>query len=174
MQLVCDVLEELTTEGILRNYAIGGATAAGFHGEPLATLDVDVFVFLAGGDSPLVSLEPLFCSLREKGFGTFESEALIIHGLPVQFLTASGALEEEAVRDALSVEWDGHRMRIMRPEHLAAIAMTVGRPKDRARVVYLVSLEGFDESRFQEILSRHNLLSRWDEWASALGLLRDQ
>ena len=128
MQLVCDVLEELTTEGILRDYAIGGATAAGFHGEPLATLDVDVFVFLAGVDSPLVSLEPLFCSLREKGFGTFESEALIIHGLPVQFLTASGALEEEAVRDALSVEWDGHRLRILRPEHLAAIAMTVGRP----------------------------------------------
>jgi hypothetical protein len=170
MQLVCDVLEELTTKGILRNYAIGGATAAGFHGEPLATLDVDVFVFLAGADSPLVSLEQLFCSLREKGFGTFESEALMIHGLPVQFLTASGALEEEAVRDALSVEWDGHRMRIMRPEHLAAIAMTVGRPKDRARVVYLVSLEGFDKSRFQDILSRHGLLSRWDEWSSALGL----
>jgi len=46
MQRVCDVLEELTAEGILGNYAIGGATAAGFHGEPLATMDVDVFVFL--------------------------------------------------------------------------------------------------------------------------------
>lgn len=42
MQRVCDVLEELTAEGILGNYAIGGATAAGFHGEPLATMDVDV------------------------------------------------------------------------------------------------------------------------------------
>ena len=136
---------------------------------------MDVFVFLAGSeDSPLVSLEPLFGSLREKGFGTFEGEAMMIHGLPVQFLTASGALEEEAVRDALSVEWDGHRMRIMSPEHLAAIAMTVGRPMDRAGVVYLVSLEGFDKSRFQEILSRHGLLSRWDEWSSALGLREDR
>lgn len=171
MQRVCDVLEELTAEGILRNYAIGGATAAGFHGEPLATMDVDVFVFLAGEVSPLlVSLEPLFGRLREMGFGAFEEEALMIHGLPVQFLTASGALEEEAVREAMIVEWEGHRMRVMRPEHLAAIALTVGRPKDRARLVYLVSLNAFDRVRFQEILSRHGLNDRWQEWSSALDL----
>jgi hypothetical protein len=172
MQRVCDVLEELTQEGILGNYAIGGATAAGFHGEPLATRDVDVFVFLPGGsDSVLVSLEPLFKNLKGKGFDSFEEEAVMIHGLPVQFLTASGALEDEAVRDAMIVEWEGHRMRVMRPEHLAAIALTVGRPKDRARVVYLTSLEGFfDKARFREILALHGLTDRWHSWASALGL----
>jgi hypothetical protein len=37
MQAVCDVLEQLVSEGTLRRYAIGGATPAGFHGEPLAT-----------------------------------------------------------------------------------------------------------------------------------------
>ena len=171
MQRVCDVLEELTAEGILGNYAIGGATAAGFHGEPFATMDVDVFVFLKGeGDSLLVSLEPLFKSLKTKGFDSFEEEALMIHGLPVQFLTAAGALEEEAVTQAMIVEWEDHRMRVMRPEHLAAIALTVGRPKDRARVVYLVSLENFDRVRFREILSRHDLTDRWIEWSAALGL----
>lgn len=171
MQRVCDVLEELTDEGILGNYAIGGATAVGFHGEPLATMDVDVFVFLAGeGNGVLVSLEPLFKSLKKKGFDSFEEEALLIHGLPVQFLTAAGALEEEAVTRAMIVEWEGHRMRVMRPEHLAAIALTVGRPKDRARVVHLVSLESFDRERFQEILSRYGLTDRWTEWSVALGL----
>jgi hypothetical protein len=171
MQRVCDVLEELTAEGILGNYAIGGATAAGFHGEPLATMDVDVFVFLKGGENALlVSLEPLFKNLTGKGFDSFEEEALMIHGLPVQFLTASGALEEEAVTEAMIVEWDGHRMRVMRPEHLAAIALTVGRPKDRARVVYLVSLDNFDKVRFAEILARYGLTDRWNEWSVALGL----
>lgn len=171
MQRVCDVLEKLTAEGILGNYAIGGATAAGFHGEPLATMDVDVFVFLKGdGKALLVSLEPLFERLKEMGLDSFEEEALMIHGLPVQFLTAAGALEEEAVREAMVVEWEDHRMRVMRPEHLAAIALTVGRPKDRARVVYLLSLESFDRLRFIEILSRHGLSDRWTEWASALGL----
>jgi len=171
MQRVCDVLEELTAEGILDNYAIGGATAAGFHGEPLATMDVDVFVFLKGENNALlVSLEPLFKSLKAKGFASFEDEALMIHGLPIQFLTASGALEEEAVNEAMIVEWEGHRMRVMRPEHLAAIALTVGRPKDRARVVYLVSLTSFDRVRFQGILSRYGLTDRWQEWSAALGL----
>jgi hypothetical protein len=154
MQRVCDVLEELTAEGILGNYAIGRATAAGFHGEPLATMDVDVFVFLEGGENGLlVSMEPLFKNLREKGFDSFEEEALMIHGLPVQFLTASGALEKEAVTEAMIVEWEGHRIRVTRPEYLAANALTVGRPKDRARVVYLTSLESFDNIRFQKILS---------------------
>ncbi len=61
MQKVCGTLEQLVQEGILKQYAIGGATAAGFHGEPLATRDVDVFVFL---DPPpgalLVTLDPIF------------------------------------------------------------------------------------------------------------------
>ena len=65
MQAVCDVLEQLVRENTLRHYAIGGATAAGFHGEPLATRDVDVFVFI---DPPvgalLGTLEPLFNRLR--------------------------------------------------------------------------------------------------------------
>ncbi len=104
MQAVCDVLEQLVREGTLRHYAIGGATAAGFHGEPLA------------------------------------------------------------------VEWDDHRIRVIRPEHLAAIALTVGRPKDRARLVYLVELPGFDRMLFADILSRHCLQNRWDEWAKPLGL----
>lgn len=46
MQKVCDVLEQLLTAGVVGKYAIGGATAAGFHGEPLATRDIDVFCFL--------------------------------------------------------------------------------------------------------------------------------
>ena len=33
MQAVCDTLEQLVSEGTLKQYAICGATAAGFHGE---------------------------------------------------------------------------------------------------------------------------------------------
>ncbi len=76
MQAVCDVLEQLVSDGTLTQYAIGGATAAGFHGEPLATRDVDVFVFI---DPPvgsrLVTLAPIFTRLSEFGFSEFEEEA---------------------------------------------------------------------------------------------------
>lgn len=171
MQGVCDVLEQLISDGTLRRYAIGGATAAGFHGEPLATRDIDVFVFIdPPAGSMLVTLEPIFTRLNELGFNKFEEEGLLIHGFPVQFLSASPGLETEAVESALIAEWDGHRIRVMLPEHLAAIALTVGRPKDRARLVYLAELPGFNRKLFADILSRHGLQKRWDEWAAALGL----
>ncbi len=61
MQAVCDTLEQLLQERVINRYAVGGATAAGFHGEPLATRDIDVFVFLDPPDgSLLVTLEPAF------------------------------------------------------------------------------------------------------------------
>ena len=72
MQKVCDVLEKVLTEGVVGKYAIGGATAAGFHGEPLATRDIDVFCFLNVPEgSFLVSLEPIFKKLSELVFLNF-------------------------------------------------------------------------------------------------------
>jgi len=171
MQAVCDILEQLLREGIVNRYAVGGATAAGFHGEPLATRDVDVFVFLDPPEgSMLVSLDPVFRRLAELGFNEFEEEGLLIHGFPVQFLSAAPGLESEAVEQAMIVEWEDHRLRVMRPEHLAVIALTVGRPKDRARLVYLVELPDFHTESFRQILTRHQLLDRWQQWASGLGL----
>jgi len=171
MQAVCDILEQLLQEGVLRQYAIGGATAAGFHGEPLATRDIDVFVFSDPVPGQLlVTLSPVFSRLKELGFSEFEEEGILVHGFPIQFICASPGLEMEAIEAAIAVEWDNHRMRVMRPEHLAALALTVGRPKDRARLVYLAELPNFDRSSFLEILNRHGLTQRWQEWANALGL----
>ena len=171
MQAVCDVLERLLNEGVLSRYAIGGATAAGFHGEPLATRDIDVFVFLEPKPGALlVTLEPVFQRLEEIGFNEFDEEGILVHGFPVQFLAASPGLETEAVEQAANLEWDGHHLRVMLPEHLAAIALTVGRPKDRARVVYLVELPTFDRTRFSEILRRHDLEEKWKSWSTSLGL----
>ena len=174
MEEVCRVLERLVEVGFLSDYAIGGATAAGFHGEPLATRDIDVFVFLKPpAGSLLVSLDPLFARLRDRGFSEFEEEGLLIHGFPVQFLCASPGLETEAVTNALVVEWDHSRLRVIGPEHLAAMALTVGRPKDRARVVYLTALLQFDLAKFIDITDRYLLMNRWREWAIALGLTHE-
>lgn len=174
MQAICDILEQLLQEGVLRLYAIGGATAAGFHGEPLATRDIDVFVFIDPAPGQfLVTLSPVFSRLNELGFSEFEFEGILVYGFPIQFISASPGLESEAIESATVVEWDNHRMRVMTPEHLAAITLTVGRPKDRARLVYLAELPKFDHSSFLEILKRHGLEQRWKEWASALGLISD-
>ena len=171
MQAVCDLLEQLLNEGIVSGYALGGATAAGFHGEPLATRDIDVFVFLDPSPGALlVTLSPLFDRLAELGYGEFEEEGLLVYGFLVQFLSASPGLESEAVRQASALRWDDHVIRVMTPEHLAAIALTAGRPKDRARLVYLVSLPAFDRAEFGGILNRHGLQEQWLAWSSALGI----
>lgn len=116
-------------------------------------------------------MQPILNRLAELSFTTFDEEAILIHDFPVQFIVATPGLESEAVEDAMVATWASHhRLRVMRPEHLAAIAMTVGRPKDRARLVYLVSLPSFDRSKFLEILTRFHLLDRWRSWAEGLGL----
>ena len=172
MERVCDILEQLVAEGTLSAYALGGATAAGFHGEPLATRDIDVFVCLEPPPgSLLITLDSLYARLAEMGFAEFEEEALLVHGFPVQFISGSPGLEAEALDKALSLEWEGHRARVMRPEHLAALALATGRPKDRARLVYLVELPAFDRALFLDVVSRHGLDEKWQEWGAALGLL---
>ena len=118
----------------------------------------------------LVSLEPIFKKLSELGFSEFDEEGIIIHGMPVQFLAASNELEIEAVNNADVLHWDGHTIRVMTPEYLAAIALTVGRPKDRARVVYLYELQGFQLPKFAEILKHHGLTETWLNWAKSLGI----
>ena len=50
MSTLADVfreLNELTANGLVRTYAIGGATAVLFHAEPARTYDIDVFVVMA-------------------------------------------------------------------------------------------------------------------------------
>jgi hypothetical protein len=80
---------------------IGGATAASFHGEPLATRDIDVFVFVDPIPGQLlVTLAPVFARLKDLGFAEFEEEGILIHGFPVQFLSASPRLETEAIESA--------------------------------------------------------------------------
>ncbi len=46
-------------------------------------------------------------------------------------------------------------------EHLAAIALQLGRAKDKARVLQFVESGVLDSARFQSIIARHGLESAW-------------
>jgi hypothetical protein len=60
------LITQMRTDGVIECYAIGGAVGATFYLEPVATLDVDVFVTLRPEPGSLLpSPQPLFDYLKD-------------------------------------------------------------------------------------------------------------
>jgi len=160
MRKAIEILEQLTLDGTLTAYAIGGGVAATFYAEPVLTYDLDVFVLLRPSSGLLVSLSPLYEKLRGMGFEE-KQEHMVVGGLPVQFIPAYNALVEEAVENAVSLPFGDTTVRVVSPEHLLAIMLQTGRPKDRARAALFVEEAEVDSDRLRQILDRHGLSDRW-------------
>jgi hypothetical protein len=155
------VLEDLIAEGVLESYAIGGAVAATYFLEPISTQDVDVFVRLPlGPEKAVLDPTPIFAFLSRRGY-EMAGEYAMIEGWPVQFLAPPGELGEEAVDQAETVDAGGVRVRILGAGHLAAIALSTGRAKDKARLLMFLEHPGFNRSEFEEIVHRHRLGDAW-------------
>jgi hypothetical protein len=164
MKKTIAVLNRLEKDGIIGHYAIGGAMAATFYVEPFTTFDLDVFVVLAQkGDSPLLSLTPIYQALHEMGYSD-DKECVMVEGVPVQFLPAYNALLEEALAQAPEVPYEDLRTRILSAEHLAAVAVQTGRGKDRSRVQMFLDAGVLDMKKLSDILSRYGLENKWKKW----------
>ncbi len=165
MEQTLNVLNALEREGILGRYAIAGAMGATFYTEPVLTFDLGVIVVLPQTTSGLVPLTPLYEALRTRGYME-EGECVDIEGVPVQFLPAYNALLEEALKEARDSLYQQTPTRVLRPEHLVAVAVHTGRDKDRLRVRLLRDQAAMDHSYLQNVLGRHGLLERWTQWTT--------
>jgi hypothetical protein len=158
------LLNRMQADGVIGSYAIGGAVGATFYLEPVATLDVDVFVLLsAPAESALLSLGPIYDYLLPLGYRS-EGEYIHIGDWPVQFLPPAGPLEEEAINRARETEVEGIPLRVMTAEHLAAIALSVGRAKDFSRILQFIESGVLDSASLDDILNRHHLLPKWEQF----------
>jgi len=81
---------------------------------------------------------------------------LLLKAFPVQFLAASG-LTEEAVREAERIEFEGVPAKIFRAEHIVAIAASVGRQKDKARIEQLLQQAELDRTYLEDLIQRYKL-----------------
>lgn len=157
-------VNQMQADGVIGRYAIGGAVGATFYLEPVATLDVDIFVaFRPQTGSLLVSPQPIFDYLKAHG-GTVEGEYIVVAGWPVQFLPAANPLQEEALAQAVEKNVAGMSAWVFTAEHLAAIALQTGRAKDKARLLQFIEAGALDATRFQVILARHDLVDRWHQF----------
>ncbi len=162
MQATLAILNELEAAGLVECYAVGGAMAGFFYAEAVITEDLDVFVLLKASEG-LISLTPVYDYLKKRG-ATEEREHLWLAGTLVQLIPAYDVLTEEAVTEAVEKVVGQTRTRVMRVEHLIAIALKTGRAKDFARVSLLLEQADVDEARLQTILSRHELQARWEKY----------
>jgi|SRR3989442_1633041 len=155
------LINQMQSDGIIERYAIGGAVGATFYLEPIATLDVDIFVtFKPETGKAIVSLQPVFDYLKARGCA-MRGEYIVIAGWPVQFLPPTSRLVEEALRDAVTMDVEGTLACVFTAEHLAAIALQTGRAKDKARLLQFIEARALDAARFQAIVARHGLVDVW-------------
>ena len=151
----------MRADGVVKEYAIGGAVAATFYIEPVATLDVDVFVPIERRPGQqIASLSSIFNYLTASGCAV-EGEYVVIADWLVQFLPATGPLLDEALAQAREIDIDGEKATVISPEHLAAIALQTGRAKDKARYFQFLEAGILDRGRLEAIISRHGLTERW-------------
>lgn len=162
MESVIKVLNDLLRHKLLDSYAIGGAMGAAFYMEPFVTYDLDVFFTTPrlSDASSLIDLSPLYRYLKGRGFLP-RAEHVVIEGIPVQFLPADSILLREAVLEATVKRVGSVRARVMRPEFLIAIMLSVGRAKDKLRASAMLEQAQLDLVALEQIVTRHKLLSGW-------------
>jgi hypothetical protein len=161
---VIAAVNEMEADGVIDRYAIGGAVGATFYLEPVATLDVDVFVaFRTEPGQLLASAKPIVDYLTRRG-GTMEGEYIVVAGWPVQFLPPVSPLVEDALANAVTIDVEGIPARVFTAEHLAAIALETGRAKDKARLLQFVEANAIDADAFQRLVSRFGLAERWEQF----------
>ena len=164
IQEVIRTINQMQADGVIERYAIGGAVGATFYLEPVATLDVDIFVaFRSEPGSLLISPQPIFDYLKVRG-GTMDGEYIVLAGWPVQFLPPNTPLVEEALAQAVQKDVAGTPARVFSAEHLAAIALQTGRAKDKSRLLHFIEAGALDSPRFQDILARHGLAAAWQRF----------
>jgi hypothetical protein len=164
MKATLEVINQMQADGIIGKYAIGGAVGATFYLAPAATVDLDIFVMLPGADSALlVTLSPIYECLKTLG-GKVVDEYIEIGDWPVQFLPPSNDLEIEAVTEAASTKVEGVTTWVMSAEHLVAIALNTGRPKDHNRILQFLDQNAVDRKKLQDVIERHKLSAKWNHF----------
>jgi hypothetical protein len=159
MKEVAQLLNEIRSAGVITDYALFGAAAQIRYTEPVATLDADVLVAVPSPDR-LDVLLPIYTFCAQKGYHP-EGEAIRVGAWPVQFVPIYSPLVSEAVEQADTVDFEGVPFRVVRADHLAVIALSVGRSKDFARILALLESGSVSREEIARLAERHDLSEAW-------------
>lgn len=178
MRQTLDVINRMEADGIIDRYAIAGAVAAYNYVAPTVTEDLDILVSFENAvetsRSGLITLAPILAWLKGKGHEEFRKEGVVIAGWAVQFLPVADDLDAEALASAEQVDIrigdDAVTTRVLRPEHLLAIALRVGRTKDFVRIAQFIEERAVDIAALCDVLDRHKLRPLWSAFCVRTGI----
>jgi hypothetical protein len=179
MQKTIVVLNGMVDAGVIKRYAISGAVAAYNYIEASVTEDLDILVSFDEernrSSTGLLALGPIINHLAGLGYTEWHKEGLIIGDWPVQFLPVASDLDAEALEQALETQLEMSpgafvQTRILRAEHLVAIALKVSRPKDRLRVVAFLTEHAVEPAELCALLERHGLSAQLQKLCDLTGI----
>ena len=159
MKEVAQLLSDMLSASIIKDYAVFGAVAQMRYSEAVVTMDADVLVVTPKQGS-IDKLIPIYEFCSSRGYAP-EGGAIRVGDWPVQFIPVFNPLTTEAVCEAETEEIDGVSLRVVRADFLATIALSTGRPKDFARILALLESEAVGSADIAVLATRFNLLSEW-------------
>jgi hypothetical protein len=162
MKQVAQLLNAMKDSGVIADYALFGAAAQMRYTQPVATLDADVLVEVPSAErlDPLAAIYR-FCA--ERGYQP-EGEAVRVGAWPVQFIPVFNPLTEEALERAETADFEGVPFRVVRPDYLAVIALSVGRAKDFTRILALLESGSVSRDEIARLAARHGLSDAWQRF----------
>jgi hypothetical protein len=180
MKQTIAVVNAMEADGVIGRYAISDAVAAYNYIAAAVTEYLDILIAFdeveKQGATGLVTVAPIYSYLKAKGFDEHRREGVVIAGWPVQFLPVSDPLDEEALAHAEEievafVESDGAvKTRILRPEHLVATALRVGRSRDFIRIAQFMDEGAVEFPALCAVLARHGLTAKWPSFSVRSGI----
>jgi hypothetical protein len=156
---VAELLNSMRAAGVITDYALFGAVAQMRYTEAVATLDADVLVALPSADR-LDPLAPIYEFCRSRAFAP-RGEAVRVGSWPVQFIPVFSHLTREALEQADTADFEGTPLRVVGADYLAAIALSVGRAKDFARILALLESGAITRKEIAALAERHGLSEAW-------------
>lgn len=157
MKEALKVINDMRSEGIVKDYAIGGTIAVIFHTEPILTSDLDIIFVPAEDDDTLLALRPLYEYLERRGYSP-EKEYVIVEGVVVQFIPVYNNLVMEAVENSESILYDSEvKTKVIAAEYMVAILAQTGRDKDKERLKKMLEDASIDNKKLEKILYKYDL-----------------
>lgn len=160
MRKAIQILNEFVENGIVENYAIGGAIGLMFYTETLYTKDLDIFIAPQVTESGIAHFSEIYDNLKKQGY-CMQGQYFIIEDIPVDFVAVYNELTKEALENFAIKKYEGIETRVLMPEYLLAIALQTGRKQDYRKIDLLIGSVKLDKKMLKDILTRHNLYNKW-------------